>query len=102
MATRKTPEELKAMFAEKKKALEAKFDRMRQEEREKQKAAEARLKKRLALIGRREQLAEARNNQTPRKADTQAKVVIGAITMNFFTDHPNGQMSKQRLLDGLK
>jgi hypothetical protein len=102
MATRKTPEQLKAKYEEKRKALEAKFAQLRRDEREKQKDAVARIKHRLEVIGRRQQLDEARSSQSPRKADAQAKIVIGAITMNFFTDHPNGQMSKQRILDGLK
>ena len=102
MATRKTPEELKAQYSELKKALEAKFDRLRQAEREKQKVAAARLKHRLKVIGRREQLAEARGLQSPRKADTQAKIIIGAITMSFFTDHPNSQMPKHVLINGMR
>jgi hypothetical protein len=102
MAPPKSLEQLKAEYAQKKRALEAKFAQIREAEREKQKAALSRLKHRLEVIGRRDQLSEARSSQSPRKAEAQAKIVIGAITMNFFTDHPNGQMPKQRIIDGLK
>jgi hypothetical protein len=102
MASLSRSDQLKAEYAEKRRALQSKFAQMREKEREKQKAALARLKHRLEVLARREQLADARASQSPRKADAQAKIVIGAITMNFFTDHPNGQMSKQRIIDGLK
>ena len=102
MPERRSPEEIAAEYAEKERLLKARLAAARKKAAAVSPEALARLREKLALVGRRRELAEARSRQSPRKADTQAKIVVGAIAMSYLAEHPEDRWFRSSLLKGLK
>lgn len=103
MATRRTSDELLSDYDRQADRVRSKLEALKSMKSDERKAAaETALKDRLALIARRKTLAQGRSRQDPRKADTQAKIVIGAISQHHLETNPKNAWLRADLYNGLK